>query len=71
MPNAKDAYTLNKLTARPNADGSVTVQFAGCDGAVVNCLPTPEGWNWMVRLYRPETSILDGKLVFPKSEEVR
>jgi hypothetical protein len=28
--NPLDAYSLNNLTARPSADGSVTVQFGGC-----------------------------------------
>ena len=27
--NAKDAYTLNNVTARPNADGSATIHFGG------------------------------------------
>jgi hypothetical protein len=40
-------------TARPNADGSVTVQFGGCTKDTLNCLPTFPGWNYVVRLYRP------------------
>jgi hypothetical protein len=67
-PNDLNAYTINNLTATPAADGSVTVQFGGCDGAVPNCLPTPAGWNWMVRLYRPEAAVLDGSWVFPELE---
>ena len=27
--NARNAYTVNNVTARPNADGSVTIQFGG------------------------------------------
>jgi len=71
VANTQNAYTLNNLTATPDSDGSVTVQFGGCDKAVVNCLPTPEGWNWMVRLYRPDASVLDGSWVFPEPEEVQ
>ena len=59
-PNRLNAYTLNNLTATPATDGSVTVQFGGCDGKVPNCLPTPPGWNCMVRLYRPRPAMLDG-----------
>lgn len=70
-PNPFNAYTLNNLTAKPAADGSLTVQFGGCDGKVENCLPTPEGWNWMVRLYQPEEKVLDGSWVFPELEEVK
>jgi hypothetical protein len=69
-PNDLNAYTINNLTAQPAEDGSVTVQFGGCDGEVPNCLPTPEGWNWMVRLYRPEAAVLDGTWEFPDLEPV-
>lgn len=70
-PNARNAYSLNNLTAKPASDGTVTVQFGGCDGAVPNCLPTPAGWNYMVRLYRPEAAVLDGTWVFPEPEEAK
>ena len=42
-----------------NADGSVAVQFGACDGKIPNCLPITNGWNYMVRLYRPRTAILN------------
>ena len=32
--NAHNAYTLNNVTAKKSADGSVTVQFGGCDGKI-------------------------------------
>lgn len=51
--NDLNTYSLNNVTARRNADGSVPVQFGGCDGKILNCLPVVEGWNYMVRLYRP------------------
>ena len=51
--NDLDAYSLNNITAKKNADGSVTIQFGGCDGKVPNCLPIMPGWNYTVRLYRP------------------
>lgn len=70
-PNKYNAYTLNNLTARQGADGGVTVQFGGCEDTTPNCLPVPDGWNWMVRLYRPQQAILDGRWVFPELEEVK
>ncbi|RMH81799.1 DUF1254 domain-containing protein [Pseudomonas sp. AOB-7] len=70
-PNSLNAYTLNNLTAVEDAQGRVTVQFGGCDGKIVNCLPVPNGWNWMVRLYRPSAQILDGSWSFPDVEEVK
>lgn len=69
-PNALNAYTLNNVTAKANEDGSVTIQFGGCEGGVANCLPTEAGWNYMVRLYRPQSTILDGSWKFPEAQPV-
>lgn len=68
--NAFDAYTINNITAKKEADGSVAVQFGGCDGRIVNCLPTMPGWNYMVRLYRPRAEILNGTWKFPQAQPV-
>ena len=66
--NDLNAYSLNSVTAQKAADGSVTVQFGGCDGKVPNCLPIMAGWNYMVRLYRPHAEILSGKWTFPEAQ---
>jgi hypothetical protein len=66
--NDYDAYSVNNLTAKKSADGSVAVQFGGCDGKVANCLPIVPGWNYMVRLYRPRKEILDGTWKFPETQ---
>ncbi|WP_245506755.1 DUF1254 domain-containing protein [Rhizobium leguminosarum] len=63
--NPYGAYSLNDVTARKNADGSINIQFGGCDGKIPNCLPTMAGWNYTVRLYRPRESILSGQWSFP------
>jgi hypothetical protein len=65
--NDLSAYSLNNITAKKSTDGSVAVQFGGCDGKTPNCLPTVPGWNYMVRLYRPRAEILDGKCTFPEA----
>lgn len=67
-PNARGAYTLNSITGQKNPDGSITVQFGGCDGQIPNCLPTPPGWNYLVRLYRPRAEIRDHRWTFPTPE---
>jgi hypothetical protein len=66
--NSFDAYSLNNITAKKDADGSVTVQFGGCDGKMANCLPIMSNWNYMVRLYRPRTEILNGNWKFPEAQ---
>jgi hypothetical protein len=63
--NRYDAYTLNNVTAKKSADGSIAIQFGGCDGKIPNCLSTVPGWNYLVRLYRPRAEILDGTWKFP------
>ena len=68
--NAKDAYTLNNVTAKPNADGSVTIQFGGADDTP-NYLPITPGWNYLVRMYRPRKEVLDGTWKFPEAQPVK
>lgn len=68
--NAQNAYSFNNLTAKKNDDGSVTIQFGGCDGNVPNCLPITPGWNYLVRLYRPRAEVLSGGWRFPEAEPV-
>ena len=66
--NERDAYSVNNITATPNGDGSITVHFGGCGDDRPNCLPIPDGWNYIVRLYRPRPEILDGSWTFPSIE---
>jgi hypothetical protein len=79
--NDRDAYTLNNITAKTNSDGSATIQFGGCppspagSGAasdqLTNCLPIMKGWNYLVRLYRPRTQVLNGTWKFPDAQPNR
>ncbi|MBQ8101932.1 MAG: DUF1254 domain-containing protein [Afipia sp.] len=66
--NPYNAYSLNNLTAKKGADGTIAIQFGGCDGKIANCLPTTPGWNYTVRLYQPRAEILNGKWSFPKPQ---
>lgn len=70
VKNDRGAYSLNNLTAKPNPDGSFTIQFGGCDKDVPNCLPIMPGWNYTVRLYRPHKEIIDGTWKFPEAQPV-
>jgi hypothetical protein len=70
-PNERNAYTLNNITAKKSADGSVDIQFGGCDGRIANCLPIMPGWNYTVRLYRPRAEILEGRWKFPDAQPVQ
>lgn len=68
--NPYDAYSVNSITGKKQPDGSIAIQFGGCDGKIPNCLPVTNGWNYTVRLYRPKQEILDGKWKFPEPQVV-
>jgi len=68
-PNPQNAYSFNNVTAQKD-DGNTTIQFGGCDGTAPNCLPITPGWNYTVRLYRPQAPILDGSWTFPEAQPV-
>ncbi|KRF34061.1 DUF1254 domain-containing protein [Nocardioides sp. Soil805] len=61
-PNEHDVYSINNITAARNDDDSVTVRFGGSGD---NSIPIMEGWNYLVRLYRPRPQILAGAWSFP------
>ncbi|RYD66934.1 MAG: DUF1254 domain-containing protein [Verrucomicrobiaceae bacterium] len=69
--NAQNAYTINSITGKKDADGSVIIHFGECDGKTPNCLPITKGWNYTVRLYRPRKEILDGTWKFPEPQPVK
>jgi len=69
--NELSAYSLNSLTAKPDANGAYTVQFGGCTKTTANCLPITDGWNYIVRLYRPRAEIQGGSWKFPVAQPVK
>jgi hypothetical protein len=66
-PNEKNLYTVNSVTGEPNADGSVTVRLVASAGgdAPPNAIVTPQGWNYLIHLYRPRAEILTGEWTPP------
>lgn len=61
--NASGVYSYNSVTAKPNDDGSFTITF-GSDGP--NNFELVEGWNYLVRMYRPKQELIDGHWRFPQ-----
>ncbi len=68
VKNRYNAYSFNNVTAKRNPDGSITIHFGG-DPKADNFLPIFEGWQYIVRLYRPRPELLDGSWTFPKARE--
>jgi hypothetical protein len=69
-PSAEGGCSINSITADKEPDGSVVVHLGGCGDGRPNCLHLMDGWNYIVRLYRPRQQILDGAWSFPKPEPV-
>ncbi|QDZ16394.1 DUF1254 domain-containing protein [Humibacter ginsenosidimutans] len=51
--SAVGATNVNSVFAIPDADGAVTVHLGDWDAGTPNRLALPEGWNLLIRLYRP------------------
>ena len=63
LPKTKSGVnSWNSVTAEPNSDGSFTISFGG-DGP--NELEIVEGWNYLVRMYRPKPELIEGHWRFP------
>ena len=57
--------SINNLTAARDPDGSVTVHFVSGSADRPNSLQIMDGWNYLIRLYRPRPEILSGAWTFP------
>lgn len=64
--NKRNLNSINSITAEKNQDGSIIVNFGVSDDDKPNYFPITEGWNYLVRLYRPRPEVLDGSWTFPK-----
>ena len=70
--NDLGAYSLNSVTAKPNADNSVTIHLGGCEDGRDNCLPfAGEGSYYQWRMYEPGESFLKGEYSFNLPEEIK
>lgn len=65
QPNDQNRYSINSITATPNVDGTITINFGGCNDQRPNCLPIMDGWNYLVRFYQPHPEVIDGSWTFP------
>ncbi len=68
--NSYNAYGFGDRNAEKNADGSITLHFGG-DPSSINYTPITEGWNYVVRMYRPRAELLNGTWTFPKLTEIQ
>ncbi len=59
---------MNSVTSAHDDDGTVTVVLGPEPDDADNFLHVTDGWNYVVRLYRPRPEILDGTWSFPEPE---
>lgn len=69
--NKFDSYSINNLTAKPNKDGSITVNLGTNPKGKDNFLYVMDGWNYVVRLYQPREEILNGQWIFPEPQPLK
>ena len=62
-----DNNIVNSSSVKLSADGTFTVYYGSKDecGSVPNRLDVSEGWNFIMRIYRPGPSVLDGSYKLP------
>jgi hypothetical protein len=63
-----DKATINGQNVKLNDDGTFTAYFGSVDacGDKANRVDAPEGWNFLMRIYRPGSSVLDGTYELPE-----
>jgi len=68
-----DNNIVNSSNVKLNADGTFDVYFGSLENCadVPNRLDTTEGWNFLMRIYRPGRSVLDGAYTLPAATPVR
>jgi hypothetical protein len=71
-PNPLNRNAINNVTGKKDASGAITVQFGGCSAeGPDNCIPITEGWNYVVRLYRPRAEVMSGTWRLPDAVPLR
>jgi hypothetical protein len=68
FPDTGQPVSINDITAERDADGAITVHFGDWPDGTPNRLPISDGWNYLVRLYRPRPEVLDRSWTFPSIE---
>ena len=64
-----DSSNINSYGAEPNDDGSYTINFSN-NPTKINNINIGIDWNYTIRLYQPDQTIIDGEWIFPNATEV-
>jgi len=68
-----DNNIVNSSNVKLNADGRFTVYYGSIEacGDVRNRIDVTEGWNFLMRIYRPGKSVLDGDYKLPVAKPAK
>jgi hypothetical protein len=68
-----DTNIVNSSNVKLNSDGTFTVFFGSKElcGDKPNRLDVTPGWNFLLRVYRPGPSVLDGSYMLPAAQPVQ
>jgi hypothetical protein len=68
-----DNNIVSSANVKLNADGTFDVYFGSLESCadVPNRVDTTEGWNVLMRVYRPGQSVLEGAYTLPAATPVR
>jgi hypothetical protein len=64
--NPWDSYIVSSLMAVTDEGGSVTINLGPEDEGLPNFLYIPDGWNYVLRVYQLQQSILGGDWIPPE-----
>lgn len=68
--NKHEKYVVNSRKAKVSKDGAVTIHFGG-DPSQSNFLPIMPNWNYMLRIYLPDTPYFDGTWKAPEARAAK
>ena len=66
--NPFESFNVNSVFASPDDDGTFVIDFAPEDRGYRNFLYVMEGWNYVLRLYRPRPEVISGDWPIPKEQ---
>lgn len=68
--NPLGVNNLNSITSTTDPDGATTVNFGAQADGRNNFLPIMNGWNFLIRMYRPHSTVIDGTWTPPPVEAI-
>lgn len=69
-PNPYNSFSLNGVTSQPEPDGTVVLNLSPEGEGLKNHLYIMDGWNYALRLYKPQQSVLDKTWTPPTPQPV-